>query len=63
MKLNTQLLEQVITLLIEKYPNRLPHDNISLENLNRLVGQQDVIIHLTQLLESQERRSPNGKQN
>ena len=36
MKLTTTAFEQVIEVLLEKYPNRLPKDTISLEEIHRL---------------------------
>ena len=56
MKLTTTAFEQVIGVLLEKYPNRLPKDTISLEEIHRLIGQQDVIRYLVQHLEMLERK-------
>jgi hypothetical protein len=56
MKLTTTAFEQVIEVLLEKYPNRLPKDTISLEEIHRLIGQQDVIRYLVQHLEMLERK-------
>lgn len=56
MKLTTTDFEQVIEVLLEKYPNRLPKDTISLEEIHRLIGQQDVIRYLVQHLEMLERK-------
>lgn len=55
MVLNKTSLTQVLTLLIEKYPNQLPKKPISVEDLGRLVGQQDVIYYLAQHLEAVDR--------
>ena len=56
MKLTTTAFGQVIEVLLEKYPNRLPKDTISLEEIHRLIGQQDVIRYLVQHLEMLERK-------
>jgi hypothetical protein len=56
MKLTTTAFEQVIEVLLEKYPNRLPKDTISLEEIHRLIGQQDVIRYLVEHLEMLERK-------
>lgn len=56
MKLTTTAFEQVIEVLLEKYPNRLPRATISLEEIHRLIGQQDVIRYLVQHLEMLERK-------
>lgn len=56
MKLTSTAFEQVIEVLLEKYPNRLPKDTISLEEIHRLIGQQDVIRYLVQHLEMLERK-------
>jgi hypothetical protein len=50
-------LNEVINTLIEKYPNRLPPENIPSEQLARKIGQQDVIQYLIQHLEKSERRT------
>jgi len=60
MLLNKTSLTQVLTLLIEKYPNQLPKKTIALEDLGRLVGQQDVIQYLEQHLEAVDRKN-NGR--
>jgi len=49
--LNETTLTQVIEALIEKYPNTLPSKTIPLEELGRLIGQQDTIKYLVQHLE------------
>ena len=56
MKLTSAAFGQVIEVLLEKYPNRLPKDTISLEEIHRLIGQQDVIRYLVQHLEMLERK-------
>jgi|DEB0MinimDraft_12_1074336.scaffolds.fasta_scaffold33094_2 hypothetical protein len=56
MKLTSTAFGQVIEVLLEKYPNRLPKDTISLEEIHRLIGQQDVIRYLVQHLEMLERK-------
>jgi hypothetical protein len=56
MKLTSTAFGQVIEVLLEKYPNRLPKDTISLEEIHRLIGQQDVIRYLVEHLEMLERK-------
>ena len=60
MALNKTSLTQVLSLLIEKFPNQLPKKTISLEDLGRLIGQQDVIQYIAQHLEAVDRAN-NGK--
>jgi len=56
MKLTSTAFQQVIEVLLEKYPNRLPKDTVSLEEIHRLIGQQDVIRYLIEHLEMLERK-------
>jgi len=56
MAVNKTSLTQVIELLIEKYPNRLPKENIDLQTLGRLTGQQDAVQYLVQHLEVLDRK-------
>jgi len=60
MALTKTSLTQVLNLLEEKYPNQLPKKTISLEDLGRLIGQQDVIHYLEQHLEAVDRKN-NGR--
>jgi hypothetical protein len=50
-------LNDVINSLVEKYPNRLPLESLTSEQLARKIGQQDVILYLLQHLEKSERRT------
>lgn len=56
MKLTTTAFAQIIEVLLEKYPNRLPKDTVSLEEIHRLIGQQDVVRYLIEHLEMLERK-------
>lgn len=56
MKLTSTAFKQVIEVLLEKYPNLLPKDTVSLEEIHRLIGQQDVIRYLIEHLEMLERK-------
>lgn len=56
MKLTTTAFSQIIEVLLEKYPNRLPKDTVSLEEIHRLIGQQDVVRYLIEHLEVLERK-------
>jgi hypothetical protein len=56
MKLTSTAFQQVIEVLLEKYPNLLPKDTVSLEEIHRLIGQQDVIRYLIEHLEMLERK-------
>jgi len=56
MKLTTTAFSQIIEVLLEKYPNRLPKDTVSLEEIHRLIGQQDVVRYLIEHLEMLERK-------
>tara|TARA_R110000796_G_scaffold184492_1_gene301068 strand:+ start:608 stop:805 length:198 start_codon:yes stop_codon:yes gene_type:complete len=54
--LNETSLTQVIEALIEKYPNTLPSKILPLDELGRLIGQQDAIKYLVQHLEGLSRK-------
>lgn len=54
--MNKTALSQIIDILIEKYPNRLPVMVIPETEIARMIGQQDVIHHLAQLLEAEDRK-------
>ena len=46
----------ILEALVEKYPNRLPTASITVEQLNRLLGQQEVIKHLYDTIEAIENK-------
>lgn len=53
-------LMQVLELITEKYPNQLPKKPLAIEDLGRLIGQQDVVQYLQQHIEAADRK-PNGR--
>ena len=57
MKLTSNAFEQVIEVLLEKYPNKIPKDLVSPEQISRLIGQQDVIRYLIQHIEALDRKT------
>jgi hypothetical protein len=49
---NTQAnIEFVLDLLYLKFPNRLPKESKSIEKINQLIGNQEVISYLEEYLE------------
>jgi len=57
MKITTTAIEEVIEVLISKYPNGLPKNHVSDFELGRLIGQQDVIRFLIGQLEVLENKN------
>lgn len=53
-KINTsttiETLEEAVELLEDKFPNRLPTAKLPIEDIYRLIGRQDVITYLTNLI-------------
>lgn len=54
MKIAPTVLNSLLTFLDERYPNTLPTTSIDENQLNRLIGQQDVIRCLEEILERSE---------
>ena len=50
----TTTIDNIIEVLLEKYPNKLPTTPIEKEELGILIGRQQVIKHLSDILESLE---------
>lgn len=44
------ILEEILSLVKDKFPNKLPDDTIVNCDLSRLIGQQDVVKYLDGLL-------------
>lgn len=57
MKITTTAIEEVIEVLISKYPNGLPKNHVDSFELGRLIGQQDVIRYLVGQLEIMETKN------
>lgn len=56
-------IEDIILLLENKFPNKLPQKIISSDELSLKIGEQSVINYLRELEESLGRKPNNGKSN
>jgi len=50
-KINKESLNSVIDALEERFPDQLPHTSITTEHMYMLIGQQQVIRHLREIME------------
>lgn len=60
-KINPDILRQIITYLEAKYPNELPKTITTIERLHIQIGEQNVIRTLIEYLEYMERQNVKGK--
>lgn len=54
MRYNVSTLKELISILEDKYPNRLPKSTKAIEDINILIGNQQVITFLKEILEKTE---------
>jgi hypothetical protein len=52
-KITKESLDSIITSLEDRFPDKLPHNHTTTEQMYMLIGQQQVIRHLREIMEVQ----------